>query len=142
MTITFYHNPTCGTSRNALAIVRESGDAAGGVEVIEYLKDSPTRERLADLIGAAGLTPREALRVKGNESLLQELGLTIAEGSAEADGARVLDAMVLHPILIDRPLVETPRGTVLARPSERVADVLSEPPETFTRADGETVRLR
>ena len=142
MTTTFYHNPACGTSRNALAIVRASGDADDGVRVIEYLQDPPSRERLGALLRAAGLTPREGLRAKGNEVLLDELGLSEADPDPARDATRLLDAMVDHPILINRPLVETPQGTVLARPSERVADVLRDPPETCTREDGAVVALR
>ena len=139
MSITFYHNPACGTSRNALAIVRASVDAKDGVEVIEYLKDPPGRERLAALYRAAGITPRDGMRVKGNEAILAEHGLA---DPVEHDDERVLDAMMAHPILINRPLVETPLGTVLARPSERVADVLRAVPETYEKEDGERVRLR
>lgn len=141
MPITFYHNPACGTSRNALAIVRASGDAAHGVTVVEYLRDPPPRERLAALLRAAGLTPREGLRVKGNEGLLADLDLTEADPDPARDAERLLDAMVAHPVLINRPLVEAPLGTVLARPSERVAEVLREPPDHYTKEDGETVRL-
>ena len=142
MTITFYHNPACGTSRNALAIVRASGDAAGGVDVVKYLLDSPSRERLAALYRAAGIAPRDGLRAKGNEALLDELDLAGSDPNATRDAERLLDAMIRHPILINRPLVEAPRGTVLARPSERVATVLREPPESYTKEDGESVRLK
>ena len=142
MSVTIYHNPACGTSRNALAILRASGDAAGGVRVIEYLLDPPSRERLAGLVAAAGITPREGMRAKGNEALIAELGLGEPDPDPQADAARVLGAMTAHPILINRPLVETPLGTVLARPSERVAEVLAEPPATWTKEDGEVVRLR
>ncbi|MBB4659923.1 arsenate reductase family protein [Parvularcula dongshanensis] len=141
MTVTIYHNPNCGTSRNALAIVRASGDAARGIEVIEYLKTPPTRERLAQLYAAAGLSPREGLRTKGNEAILEAEGLTLADADPSSDAERVLAAMTRHPILINRPLVEGPRGTVLARPSERVAEVLKAPPTAWTKEDGETVRL-
>ena len=139
MTITFYHNPACGTSRNALAIVRGSKDATDGLDVVEYLTNPPDRERLSALFRAAGLTPRDGLRVKGNEELLAELNL--AEPDPAQDAERLLDAMTAHPILINRPLVETPLGTVLARPSERVADVLASPPKSYTKEDGETVLL-
>ena len=127
MTITVYHNPACGTSRNALSIVRASGDAAEGVEIVEYLKDPPSRERLLALYRAAGMTPREGMRTRGNEAIIADAGL---DEPVEGDDARVLDAMSAHPILINRPLIETPLGTVLARPSERVATVLREPPVT------------
>ena len=139
MTITFYHNPACGTSRNALAILRASGDAADGIELIEYLRDPPSRDRLASLYRAAGITPREGMRTKGNEAVIASVGL---DGPVADDDERVLDAMAAHPILIDRPLVETPLGTVLARPSERVAGVLREPPASHAKEDGESVRLR
>ncbi len=141
MTITFYHNPGCGTSRNALAIARASGDAAQGITVVEYLKTPPTRERLARLYAAAGITPREGLRVKGNEAILEAERLASPDVDTAADAERVLAAMTRHPILINRPLVEGPRGTVLARPSERVADVLLQPPTEWTKEDGETVSL-
>ena len=142
MSITFYHNPACGTSRNALAIVRASGDAADGIEIVEYLTDPPSRERLAALFARAGIAPRDGLRVKGNETLLVDLDLAHAGPDPVRDAERVLDAMTAHPILINRPLVETPLGTVLARPSERAAEVLREPPEAYTKEDGGTVRLR
>ena len=135
--ITILHNPDCGTSRVALAIARASGDAADGLTVIEYLRDPPARDRLAGLIAAAGLAPREALRVKGNEALLARHGL---DPETAADDA-VLDAMTADPILINRPLVETPEGTILARPAERVAAVLRDPPPAWTKEDGTVVDL-
>jgi arsenate reductase len=140
--ITFYHNPSCGTSRNALAVLQASGDAAQGVRVIEYLKTPPTEERLAELYAAAGMTPREGLRMKGNEAILADLGLTSPDTDPARHAERVLAAMAAHPILINRPLVTGPRGTVLARPSERVADILEASPAEWTKEDGETVRLR
>lgn len=133
-----YHNPACGTSRNALAILHASGDAADGVAIVEYLRDPPPRDRLAALYRAAGITPRDGMRTKGNEALIADSGLA----DPGPDDAQVLDAMAAHPILINRPLVETPLGTVLARPSERVADVLRDPPASYTKEDGEVVRLR
>lgn len=142
MTITFYHNPACGTSRNALAIARASSDAADGIEVIEYLRNPPTRERLATLYRAAGIAPREGMRTKGNEAIIETEALAELDPDPARDAERVLDAMTAHPILVNRPLVQTPLGTVLARPSERVADVLREPPASYTKEDGETVRLR
>ena len=139
MPVTIWHNPACGTSRNALAIIRASGEAP---EVVEYLKHPPSRERLAGLFRAAGITPREGMRTKGNETLIADEGLDRAAADPERDAERVLGAMMAHPILINRPLVETEIGTVLARPSERVADVLRDPPESYAREDGEVVRLR
>ena len=138
MSVTIWHNPACGTSRNVLAIVRASGEAP---EVIEYLRHPPTRERLAGLFRAAGITPREGMRVKGNEALIADEGLDRPAGDSAEDADRVLDAMAAHPVLINRPLVETERGTVLARPSQKVAEVLAHPPETYTKEDGEVVRL-
>lgn len=130
MTVTIYHNPACGTSRNALAMIR-----ASGVEpvIIEYLKTPPSRERLAELIAAMGLTPRQLLREKGTpyaELSLSDLSLT--------DEA-ILDAMMAHPILINRPIVETQKGTRLCRPSELVLQLLEAPPEQFVKEDGELV---
>lgn len=142
MSIIFYHNPACGTSRNALAIARASGDAAHGVEIVEYLRDPPSRERLAGLLRAARITPREVLRTKGNEALLGRVGLADADPDPARDAERLLEAMAAHPVLINRPLVETPLGTVLARPSERVAEILRDPPATYIKEDGEKVRLR
>ena len=109
MAITFYHNPACGTSRNALAIVRASGDG-GPLTVIEYLNNPPTRARLAQLHAAAGLTAREGMRDKGNAEIIASLGLDRPDPDPALDAARVLDAMTAHPILIQRPLVEVPLG--------------------------------
>lgn len=131
MTVTIYHNPACGTSRNTLAIIR-----ASGVEpvVIEYLKEPPTRARLRELIAAMGISPRELLREKGTP--FAELGLADTTLSDEA----LIDAMMAHPVLINRPIVETPKGTKLCRPSEAVFDLLDMPPASFTKEDGETVQ--
>lgn len=131
MTVTIYHNPACGTSRNALAMIR-----ASGVEpvVIEYLKTPPSRERLAELIAAMGITPRQLLREKGTP--YAELGL----GDISLTDEAILDAMMAHPILINRPIVETRKGTVLCRPSELVLQLLAAPPEQFVKEDGEPVR--
>ncbi len=131
MTVTIYHNPACGTSRNALALIRASGEEP---EVVEYLVAPPTRERLVELIGAAGLTVREAIRQKGTP--YEELGMS---DPALTDD-QLLDAMLAHPILINRPFVETPLGVRLARPSEVVLEVLANPPAEFTKEDGEVVR--
>ena len=112
---TIYHNPMCGTSRKTLEILREAGR---DVWVKEYLKEPPTREELSAIYDRAGLTPREGLRAK--EPLAQELGLTAPGVSNDA----ILDAMVTHPILIERPLVETEKGVRLCRPQDRVREIL------------------
>lgn len=130
--VTIFHNPKCGTSRNALAMARAAGYEP---EVVEYVKTGWTREQLKSLLDAMGKTPREAMRTKGD--LVAELGLLDPAVSDEA----ILDAMVEHPILVERPIVKTPRGVVMARPSERVFDVLERKPESFTKEDGEVVRL-
>ena len=130
MTITIYHNPDCGTSRNALAMIRASGEEP---VVVEYLKNPPTREKLEALIDAMGISVRELLREKGTP--YHELGLDQFNwGDAE-----LIDFMMAHPILINRPIVETPRGTKLCRPSELVLDLLDKPVPTFTKEDGEGV---
>lgn len=132
MGVTIYHNPACGTSRNTLELIRLSG-----VEptVIEYLKTPPSRETLAGMIAAAGLSVREAIRQKGTP--YAELGLDNPSLSDDA----LLDAMLAHPILINRPFVITPMGTRLARPSEVVLDIL--PADAFkgpfVKEDGEAV---
>jgi arsenate reductase len=128
---TIYHNPDCGTSRNTLAMIRQSGEEP---EVIEYLRHPPTRERLAWLIAAAGLTVRETLRRK--DTPYDALGLSDPGLSDEA----LLDAMMEHPILINRPFVVTNRGVRLCRPSELVLDILENPDiGPFTKEDGEIV---
>lgn len=130
MNATIYHNPNCGTSRNALALIRHAG-----VEptIIEYLRDPPTRERLIELVSAAGLSVRDALRQKGTP--YSELGLDDPTLSDE----QLLDAMLTEPILINRPFVETPLGTRLCRPSEVVLDLLPPVTRAFTKEDGEVV---
>jgi len=110
--VTIYHNPGCGTSRNTLEMIRNAGIEPTG---IEYLRDPPSREQLAAMIAAAGLSVREALREKGTP--FQELGLA---DPARTD-AQLLDAMMAHPILVNRPFVVTERGTRLCRPSEFLA---------------------
>ena len=130
-TITIYHNPKCGTSRNTLAMIRNSG-----VEptVIEYLKTPPTREQLLALIAASGLSAREVLRSK--EAICAELGLNDPTRSDE----ELVDAMLAHPVLINRPLVVTPLGVRLCRPSELVLDILPQPQQgAFSKEDGEAV---
>ncbi|MBU64267.1 MAG: arsenate reductase (glutaredoxin) [Cupriavidus sp.] len=131
MTVTIYHNPTCGTSRNTLAMIRNAG-----IEpiVIEYLSAPPDRPTLQALIRDAGLTVREAIREKGTP--YAELGLDDPALSDEA----LLDAMLAHPILINRPFVVTELGVRLCRPSERVLDILPAPQRgAFTKEDGEPV---
>ena len=113
MKATIWHNPNCGTSRNTLALLHERG---AEVEVIEYLKEPPSRSKLAQLYRDAGISPREGLRVRGTDA--EERGLTTA-GDDE-----VLDAMAADPRLIERPLVETARGARLCRPAERVEEIL------------------
>ncbi|RWP01261.1 arsenate reductase (glutaredoxin) [Mesorhizobium sp.] len=131
MTITIYHNPDCGTSRNTLAIIRQSGEEP---EVIEYLKTPPSRQRLVELIAAMGIIPRDLLREKGTP--YAELGLADPKWSDE----QILDFMLAHPILINRPIVVSPLGVVLARPSEKVLDILPNPEiGAFTKEDGEVV---
>lgn len=115
MSITIYHNPACGTSRNALAMIRQSGTEP---DIIEYLKQPPSRAQLQQLISAAGLQVRDALREKGTPYL--ELGLDDLGLSDDA----LLDAMLQHPILINRPFVVTPLGVRLCRPSETVLQIL------------------
>lgn len=134
MAITIYHNPDCGTSRNTLAMIRQSGEEP---EVIEYLKNPPSRERLVELIAAIGITPRGLLREKGTP--YGELGLADPKWSDE----ELVDFMMAHPILINRPIVVTPLGTKLCRPSEAVLDILPNPEiGPFTKEDGEVVRPR
>lgn len=131
MTITIYHNPKCGTSRNVLAMIRNSGDEPA---VIEYLKTPPSREELVNLIGCMGISPRALLRRKGTP--YDELGL---EDPSLTDGALV-DRMMEHPILINRPIVVTPLGVKLCRPSEAVLDILPNPQlKPFFKEGGEPV---
>lgn len=115
MTITIYHNPACGTSRNTLALLRERGEEP---RVIEYLKTPPTRAEIAGLIAAMGIKPRQLLRDKG--LLYDELGLS----DPKLDDDAIIDAMAAHPILINRPIVVTPLGTRLCRPAESVLEIL------------------
>jgi arsenate reductase len=115
MTVTIFHNPACGTSRNALAAIRETG-----VEpvVVEYLKAGWTRPQLTTLLAKMGKTPRELLRVRGTPA--EDLGLTDPAASDDA----ILDAMTKYPALVERPIVDAPGGAVLARPFERVREIL------------------
>jgi arsenate reductase len=129
--VTIYHNAACGTSRNTLALIRNAG-----VEptVVDYLKTPPSRDTLKDLIAQAGLSVREAVRVKGTP--YHELGLDDASLSDD----QLLDAMLAHPILINRPFVVTPWGVRLSRPSEKVLEILPLPQKgPFAKEDGELV---
>jgi arsenate reductase len=129
--IAIYHNPACGTSRNTLALIRNSGAEP---IVIEYLKTPPPRDELVALIARMGITPRELLREKGTP--YAELGL----GDPALTGEQLLDAMMAHPILINRPIVVTPLGVRLCRPSEAVLDILPDPQRgAFAKEDGEKV---
>jgi arsenate reductase len=130
--ITIHHNPACGTSRNALAMIRAAGYEP---TVVEYLQTGWTRPQLVGLLAAMGARPRDILRDKGTPAA--ELGLL----DPGVDGGRLLDAMVGHPILVNRPIVVTPRGVKLCRPSEAVLDLLERRPATFTKEDGEVVKL-
>lgn len=130
VTVTIYHNPSCGTSRNTLAMIRASGVEP---EVIEYLKQPPSRARLVELIRAMGIPARALLREKGTP--YAELGLADAKWSDD----ELIDLMLAHPILINRPIVVTDKGVALCRPSEKVLDLLDNPPSSFVKEDGEVV---
>ena len=131
MTIAIYHNPACGTSRNTLGLIRNTGEEP---TVIEYLKTPPSREELVALIGQMGIVPRALLRQKGTpygELQLDDPSLT---------DEQLIDAMMEHPILINRPIVVTPSGVKLCRPSEAVLDILLSPQRgEFRKEDGELV---
>jgi arsenate reductase len=130
MTVTIYHNPDCGTSRNTLAMIRQSGTEP---TVIEYLKTPPSREKLAELISAMGGSVRNLLREKGTP--YKELGLDDPKWSDD----ELLDIMIAHPILINRPIVVTPKGVRLCRPSEAVIGLLENPVGRFVKEDGEVI---
>ncbi len=130
MNVTIYHNPSCGTSRNTLAMIRQSGEEP---QIIEYLKTPPDRARLLELIGALGISVRGLLREKGTP--YAELGLADPKWSDD----ELLDFMRAHPILINRPIVVTPKGTRLCRPSEAVLDLLENPVTSFVKEDGEQI---
>ena len=133
MSIVIHHNPGCGTSRNVLEIIRAF---AGEPVIVEYLKTGWTRGQLQGLFAAAGLTPREALRV--SKSPAEELGLTAPDVSDEA----ILDAMLEHPVLVNRPIVCSTKGVALCRPSEKVFDLLDVAPgATYTKEDGEVITV-
>lgn len=133
MNVTIYHNPACGTSRNTLAMIRQSGEEP---QVIEYLKTPPAREELVKLIDAIGITPRELLREKGTP--YGELGL----GDPSLTDDALIDAMMAHPILINRPIVVTEKGAALCRPSEKVLSLLANPVSSCVKEDGEVVTLQ
>jgi arsenate reductase len=128
--VTVYHNPACGTSRNTLAMI---GAAGYQPTVIEYLKTGWTREILRQLLATMGARPRDILREKGTPAAA--LGLT----EPGVTDAQILDAMVQHPVLVNRPIVVTPKGVKLCRPSEAVFDLLDRKPSSFTKEDGEII---
>ena len=130
MNVTIYHNPSCGTSRNTLAMIRESGEEP---EVIEYLKTPPDRARLLELVRAMGISVRDMLREKGTP--YAELNLADSKWSDD----QLIDFMLAHPILINRPIVVTPKGVKLCRPSEAVLDLLDHPIAAYAKEDGEIV---
>lgn len=130
MTTLIYHNPQCGTSRNALAMMRASGEEP---EIVEYLLHPPGRERLVELIALMNITPRQLLRRKGTP--YDELGLDDTSLTDE----QLLEAMLAHPVLINRPIVVTSKGAALCRPSEQVLALLENPVSRFTKEDGEVV---
>lgn len=131
MTFVIYHNPACGTSRNTLQMIRDSGEEP---IIIEYLKTGWTREQLLGLFAAADITPRQALR--GKQALATELGLNETDVTDET----LLDAMVEHPVLVNRPIVCGPKGVRLCRPSELVFDLIETSSlASFTKEDGEVV---
>jgi len=131
MKIIIYHNPACGTSRNTLAMIRQSGEEP---EVIEYLKTPPSRERLVELVSQMGIAPRALLRQQGTPYADLDLG------NSKWTDDELIDVMIAHPILINRPIVVTAKGTRLCRPSEIVLDILPNPDiGPFTKDDGEVV---
>jgi arsenate reductase len=130
MNVTIYHNPDCGTSRNTLAMIRASGEDP---DVIEYLKQPPDRDRIRQLVAAMGIPLRALLREKGTP--YTELQLNDPKWTDD----EVLDFIAAHPILMNRPVVETPKGTLLCRPSELVLGLLETPVRSFTKEDGVTV---
>jgi len=129
--VTIYHNPNCGTSRNTLAILEQAGLSP---TVVRYVDAGWTQDLLKELVRDSGLSVRGILRSK--QDLAAQLGLLDETITEEA----LLAAMVEHPILVERPIVKTPRGVALCRPSEKVFDLLDDKPESFTKEDGEVVR--
>lgn len=131
MTVTIYHNPNCGTSRNVLGLIRNAGEEP---IVVEYLKTPPSRDKLKALIRQMGISARDLLRERGTPYI--ELGLDNPKWTDE----QLIDFMLKHPILINRPIVETPRGVKLCRPSELVLDILPNPQKgAFVKEDGELI---
>jgi arsenate reductase len=130
--ISIFHNPACGTSRNTVAMVQAAGYQPN---VVEYLQVGWTKSQLRELLAAMDASPRDILRDRGTPAA--ELGLL----DPAAGDDIILDAMVKHPILVNRPIVVTPKGVKLARPSEAVLDLLDRKPESFTKEDGEMVKL-
>ncbi len=128
--VTIFHNPACGTSRNVVAMVETAGYRP---EVVEYLKAGWTVDQLRTLFAEAGLTPREAMRERGSPAT--ELGL-LDPGTPDT---AILAAMVAHPVLVNRPIVRTPKGAALCRPSEKVFDLLERAPDRFVKEDGQVV---
>ena len=133
MDVIIYHNPDCGTSRNTLAMIRQSGAEP---VVIEYLKTPPSREKLVELVKAMGISVRALLREKGTP--FRNLGLDDPKWTDD----ELIDQMLAHPILINRPIVVTAKGTRLCRPSEAVIDLLDHPVGRFVKEDGEVVGAR
>ncbi|MBJ7413306.1 MAG: arsenate reductase (glutaredoxin) [Phenylobacterium sp.] len=130
--ITIFHNPACGTSRNTVAMVQAAGYEP---DVVEYLQAGWTKPQLQELLAAMGAKPRDILRDKGTPA--SELGLLNPNVSDDA----ILDAMVEHPILVNRPIVVTPKGVKLTRPSETALELLERRPDSFTKEDGEIVKF-
>ena len=130
MTSTILHNPKCSTSRNALALMQASGET---LEVVEYLKTPPSREYLVELLAKMQMSPRELMRSK--EEVFTELGLDNSDVTED----QLIDAMVEHPILINRPIVITDKGAVLCRPLENIFDVLATPVKEFTKENGDVI---
>jgi len=130
--ITIYHNPDCGTSRNALAMIEAAGYRP---HIVEYLKEGWSRPQLEQLLAATGLRPHGLLREKGTPA--EQLGLL----DAQAGDAEILEAMIAHPILVNRPIVVSPLGAKLCRPSEEVLSLLDRQPTHFTKEDGEVVPI-
>lgn len=128
--VTIFHNPSCGTSRNTLAMIEAAGYAP---TVVPYLQAGWTAAQLKDLFSKAGISARDAMRVKNTPA--EELGLTGPDVSEDT----IIEAMTRHPILVERPIVATPRGVTLCRPSEKVLNLLDDKPAAFTKEDGEVV---
>ncbi|WP_076861524.1 arsenate reductase (glutaredoxin) [Bradyrhizobium mercantei] len=130
MTITIYHNPSCGTSRNTLAMIRQSGEEP---EIVEYLNNPPSRDKLVSLIAVMGMTPRALLREKGTPYAALDLA------NPKWSDDELIDVMMAHPILINRPIVVSPKGVRLCRPSEAVLDLLAADIGQFVKEDGEVI---